>query len=137
MALSAPEQSQPSVLSATITNPILNKETLTITAAKGLTADPQQVDVSLNFISPSILVSKFIIMFALQTFRSFFKTYNTMSELCFNQCIWDFGTAELRNRENRCILRCSQTYMEATQSMGKSFAESQEALISSPGRTDN
>ena len=25
-------------------------------------------------------------------FRSFSKIYNHMSELCFNQCVWDFGT---------------------------------------------
>ena len=27
-----------------------------------------------------------------------------MSELCFNQCIWDFGINTVRNREDRCIV---------------------------------
>ena len=31
-----------------------------------------------------------------KTFREFFKTYNTMSQLCFNLCVWDFETNELR-----------------------------------------
>ena len=31
-----------------------------------------------------------------KTFREFFKTYNTMSQKCFNLCVWDFGTDELR-----------------------------------------
>ena len=31
-----------------------------------------------------------------KTFREFFKTYNTMSQLCFNLCVWDFETSELR-----------------------------------------
>ncbi len=31
-----------------------------------------------------------------KTFREFFKTYNTMSEMCFNLCVWDFGTNILR-----------------------------------------
>ena len=31
-----------------------------------------------------------------KTFREFFKTYNTMSQICFNLCVWDFGTNELR-----------------------------------------
>lgn len=31
-----------------------------------------------------------------KTFREFFKTYNTMSQVCFNLCVWDFGTNELR-----------------------------------------
>ena len=30
------------------------------------------------------------------TFREFFKTYNTVSEICFNRCVWDFGTKDLR-----------------------------------------
>ena len=28
-------------------------------------------------------------------FREFSKIYNTMSEICFNQCVWDFGTKEV------------------------------------------
>ena len=31
-----------------------------------------------------------------KTFREFFKTYNAMSEMCFNLCVWDFGTNILR-----------------------------------------
>ena len=31
-----------------------------------------------------------------KTFREFFKTYNAMSEICFNLCVWDFGTNDLR-----------------------------------------
>ena len=27
--------------------------------------------------------------------RSFSKIYNNMSELCFNQCVWDFGTDQV------------------------------------------
>ena len=32
-------------------------------------------------------------------FREFSKIYNTMSEICFNQCVWDFGTEEVRTRK--------------------------------------
>ena len=28
-------------------------------------------------------------------FREFSKIYNQMSELCFNVCVWDFGTNEV------------------------------------------
>ena len=28
-------------------------------------------------------------------FREFSKIYNTMSEICFNQCVFDFGTKEV------------------------------------------
>ena len=29
-----------------------------------------------------------------EQFREFSKIYNKMSELCFNQCVWDFGTSQ-------------------------------------------
>ena len=34
-------------------------------------------------------------------FREFSKIYNTMSEICFNQCVWDFGTEEVRTRRRK------------------------------------
>lgn len=58
-----------------------------------------------------------------ETFRSFFKTYNTMSELCFNQCVWDFGTQDVRNREERCVMRCVQQYMDSTKEIGRCFSQ--------------
>merc|ERR1719367_1149297 len=64
-----------------------------------------------------------------KTFREFFKTYNTMSQICFNLCVWDFGTNELRSRENRCVMKCVQKYMDSTKEIGKCFAEGQEAKI--------
>ena len=64
-----------------------------------------------------------------KTFREFFKTYNTMSEFCFNRCVWDFGTEIVRNREDRCVMKCVQHYMDATKEIGKVFADEQANLI--------
>jgi len=64
-----------------------------------------------------------------KTFREFFKTYNTMSQHCFNLCVWDFGTNELRSRETRCVMRCAQKYMDSTKEIGKCFADGQETKI--------
>lgn len=64
-----------------------------------------------------------------KTFREFFKTYNTMSEFCFNRCVWDFGTVAVRNREDRCVMRCVMHYMEATKEIGKVFANEQASVI--------
>lgn len=46
-----------------------------------------------------------------------------MSETCFNQCVWDFGTESVRNREQRCLMRCVQHYMDASKEIGNSFTE--------------
>jgi len=64
-----------------------------------------------------------------KTFREFFKTYNTMSQICFNLCVWDFGTDELRSRESNCVMKCVQKYMDSTKEIGRCFAEGQESKI--------
>jgi len=58
-------------------------------------------------------------------FRSFSKIYNNMSELCFNQCVWDFGTDQVRDREMRCALNCTEHFMKSQKQLGAAFTESQ------------
>lgn len=65
----------------------------------------------------------------MQTFRSFFQTYNTLSELCFNACVWDFGTSGVRNKEDRCVMRCTKQYLDATKEIGKSFVQGHENVL--------
>ena len=55
--------------------------------------------------------------------RSFFKTYNAMSESCFNDCIWDFGTMKVRSREERCVSRCTTNYLQANKAIGEKVAD--------------
>ena len=64
-----------------------------------------------------------------KTFREFFKTYNTMGELCFNQCIFDFSISSMKNREERCIMRCVNRYLSASKEIQKVFAEDQASVI--------
>ena len=64
-----------------------------------------------------------------KTFREFFKTYNKMSELCFEQCVWDFGLEAVRGREERCINKCVNHYLSASKEIQKVFAEDQAHLI--------
>jgi hypothetical protein len=35
------------------------------------------------------------------TFREFSQIYNKMSDICFNLCVWDFGTDQVREEWNR------------------------------------
>jgi len=63
------------------------------------------------------------------TFREFSKIYNTMSEICFNHCVWDFGTDQIRNREMRCAMNCTEQYLKMTKLVGNEFAKGQAANI--------
>ena len=72
-----------------------------------------------------------------KTFREFFKTYNKMSETCFNKCVWDFGVASMRGREERCVMKCVSHYLSATQEIQRVFAEDQASVIATGSvRTD-
>ncbi len=63
------------------------------------------------------------------TFREFSQIYNKMSDICLNLCVWDFGTDQVRNREDRCAMKCAEKYLKMTKVMGASFAEGQAANI--------
>jgi len=71
-----------------------------------------------------------------EQFKSFSKIYNTLSELCFTQCVWDFGTEEVRAREDRCAMRCTEQYMKSSKVMGDSFTENHPANFNPTSTTD-
>ncbi len=66
------------------------------------------------------------------TFRSFFGTYNSLSEECFNACVWDFGVRPLRAKEVRCVDRCAGHRLTSTKEIGERFAEAKEKEMESP-----
>lgn len=63
------------------------------------------------------------------TFREFSQIYNKMAEICFSMCVWDFGTDQVRNREDRCAMTCAEKYLKMTKVLGASFAEGQANAI--------
>ena len=64
-----------------------------------------------------------------RTFREFFVTYNKMSEVCFNQCVWDFGISSVRSREDRCINKCVNHFLSANKDIQRVFAEDQANIL--------
>lgn len=65
----------------------------------------------------------------IDTFRSFSKIYNDISEECFSRCVWDFGTTIIRDKEERCISKCTTNYMQMAKVLGDSFSQSQVSNI--------
>ncbi len=48
------------------------------------------------------------------TFRSFYRTYNSLSEECFHFCVWDMGVAKMRAKEARCVDACAANHLAVT-----------------------
>jgi len=64
-----------------------------------------------------------------KTFREFFKTYNKMSKLCFDQCVWDFNRDSVTYREGMCLDKCVNHYLSANKEIQRVFAEDQASIL--------
>ena len=58
--------------------------------------------------------------------KSNLTNYKKWSELCFNDCIWDFSTEKLWKGEKNCSLNCAEKLDKASQIISIQF---QEGLI--------
>ncbi|CAD2096282.1 mitochondrial import inner membrane translocase subunit TIM9, putative [Plasmodium vinckei brucechwatti] len=51
------------------------------------------------------------------------NTYNSIVEMCFNECISSFRSKELDSNENNCILNCVKKYSVFSQRVGMKFTQ--------------
>ncbi|XP_068223601.1 mitochondrial import inner membrane translocase subunit Tim9-like [Palaemon carinicauda] len=58
-------------------------------------------------------------------FRDFLVQYNKLSENCFNDCVWDFTSRNIRSNEGDCVQNCVEKYTKVTQRISERFQEIQ------------
>ncbi|CAD2096319.1 mitochondrial import inner membrane translocase subunit TIM9, putative [Plasmodium vinckei] len=51
------------------------------------------------------------------------NTYNSIVEMCFNECISSFRSKELDSNENNCILNCVKKFSVFSQRVGMKFTQ--------------
>jgi len=61
----------------------------------------------------------------IKTFRDFMSNYNKLSEICFEDCVWDFTTRKVLNKESTCALNCAEKYLKMNQRVSARFQEFQ------------
>jgi len=61
----------------------------------------------------------------IKTFRDFMANYNKLSEICFDDCVWDFTTRKVLNKESTCALNCAEKYLKMNQRVSARFQEFQ------------
>ncbi|XP_075233361.1 translocase of inner membrane 9 [Lycorma delicatula] len=61
----------------------------------------------------------------IKSFRDFLISYNKLSEICFNDCVWDFTTRNVKSQEDRCISNCAEKYLKMNQRISQRFQEFQ------------
>ena len=57
----------------------------------------------------------------LRTFKDFLSNYNKLSEVCFNDCIWDFTSRKVSRGEDNCALNCAEKFLKMNQRISTRF----------------
>lgn len=52
-------------------------------------------------------------------------SYNKLSEICFTDCINDFTTRNIKDKEEKCALNCMEKYLKMNQRVAQRFQEFQ------------
>lgn len=60
--------------------------------------------------------------------KDFMRLYSSLVEKCFTDCVEDFTSAKLNNRELTCISKCSEKFLKHSERVGQRFQE-QNALM--------
>nr|CAG4652371.1 EOG090X0MSH [Triops cancriformis] len=61
----------------------------------------------------------------IKSFKDFLYSYNKLSELCFKECVWDFTTRNVRDKEETCAVNCSEKFLKMNQRISQRFQEFQ------------
>ncbi|XP_034947050.1 mitochondrial import inner membrane translocase subunit Tim9-like [Chelonus insularis] len=64
----------------------------------------------------------------IKSFKDFLSSYNKLSEVCFIDCISDFTTREIRDKEEKCALNCMEKYLKMNQRVSQRFQEYQMVI---------
>ena len=65
----------------------------------------------------------------IKSYKDFLTNYNKLSELCFNDCIWDFTTEKIWKGEKNCSLNCAEKFLKATQEILPRYMELQTLAV--------
>lgn len=61
----------------------------------------------------------------IKQFKDFILNYNKLSEICFNDCIWDLTNRAVSDREDKCTQNCFDKYLKMNQRISQRFQEFQ------------
>jgi len=61
----------------------------------------------------------------MKQFHEFLSSYNKLSEMCFMDCVHDFTTRKILDKENSCAMNCMDKYLKMTQRISQRFQDYQ------------
>ena len=66
--------------------------------------------------------------------KDFMRLYSNLVERCFTDCVNDFTTSKLTNKEQTCIMKFSEKFLKHRERVGQRFQEQNAALGQGLGR---
>ncbi|BCS04148.1 mitochondrial import inner membrane translocase subunit tim9 [Aspergillus awamori] len=61
--------------------------------------------------------------------KEFMTMYSKLVQRCFDDCVNDFTTKSLINREEGCVLRCVDKFMKGSARLNERFQEQNQAMM--------
>ncbi|GKZ18382.1 protein transporter tim9 [Aspergillus brasiliensis] len=61
--------------------------------------------------------------------KEFMTMYSKLVQRCFDDCVNDFTTKSLTNREEGCVLRCVDKFMKGSARLNERFQEQNQAMM--------
>ncbi|KAI8884181.1 hypothetical protein K501DRAFT_248364 [Backusella circina FSU 941] len=58
-----------------------------------------------------------------KTMSEFLKQFTTVVDVCFKRCAQDFQTKAVTRRENECVNRCADVFIQHTKRVEQVFSE--------------
>ncbi|KAH8104511.1 mitochondrial import inner membrane translocase subunit TIM9 [Cristinia sonorae] len=55
--------------------------------------------------------------------QDFLRMYSNLVDRCFNACCNDFTTKALTNKEETCVMNCTDKFLKHSERVGARFAE--------------
>ncbi|PLB42566.1 Tim10/DDP family zinc finger protein [Aspergillus taichungensis] len=66
--------------------------------------------------------------------KEFMTMYSKLVQRCFDDCVNDFTTKSLINREEGCVMRCVDKYLKSSQRLNERFQEQNAAMMQGGGK---
>lgn len=61
--------------------------------------------------------------------KDFMKLYSNLVSRCFDDCVNDFTSTNLTNKESGCIMKCSEKFLKHSERVGQRFQEQNAMLM--------
>lgn len=59
----------------------------------------------------------------------FMRLYTSLVDRCFNDCVNDFTSENLTDREGSCLTKCAEKFLKHSERVGTRFQEQNQKLM--------